>query len=143
MRNQDTDCLHVVYDDSSGFICIFLISNRTGEIGPRHLHFRVAFASVCVRRALIMNVLELGSILVISLSPTRSPRAVFDLCGLFRLKLGLIPCLYDSSFIVFSLKRGRMIHAFRLSMNQAVFPLFRVDLNVKGLRKWKLYSSIN
>lgn len=36
-----------------------------------------------------------------------------------------------------------MIHAFILSMNQAVFPLFRVDLNVKGLRKWKLYSSIN
>lgn len=63
------------------------------------------FLQVCVRRALIVNVLELGSILVISLSPTRSPRADFDLCGLFRLKLGLTRCLYDSSFIVFSLKR--------------------------------------
>lgn len=50
VRNQDTDCLHVVYDDSSGFICIFLISNRTGEIGPRHLHFGVVFASVCETR---------------------------------------------------------------------------------------------
>lgn len=140
-RDQDTECLHVVFDDSSGFICIFLIFNRTREIGLRRLHFRILFVSVCETHAHHECTWTWFSPGHFTLWPDR--HVPFWLVWCLKTYVLSVWWFFYWWCFQFEDEKWERSVVFVFSMNSLSLPSLRMDLSVKALRKWKMCSSFN